>query len=113
EVVRPSPENEAGGEEPAAEKVQPRLYSSVVRYRKSLARASMAQEDARTLALQLAGGDAELQTNVEIEMSAVKAEPKAKSGPRASASDASGKDASRQDDESDGEVMDLRDLRDS
>ncbi|CAJ1386354.1 unnamed protein product [Effrenium voratum] len=110
---KPSPENEAGGEEPAAEKVQPRLYSSVVRYRKSLARASMAQEDARTLALQLAGGDAELQTNVEIEMSAVKAEPKAKSGPRASASDASGKDASRQDDESDGEVMDLRDLRDS
>lgn len=33
--------------------VQPRLYSSVVRYRKSLARASMAHLDARALALQL------------------------------------------------------------
>eukprot|EP00913_Durusdinium_trenchii_P032474 g30403.t1 len=38
-------------EEPKA--VQPRLYSSVVRYRKTLARASMAHGDARELAMQL------------------------------------------------------------
>lgn len=108
-------------EEPKA--VQPRLYSSVVRYRKTLARASMAHGDARELAMQL--GHLAPQSS-EIEMSNVTPEPKRQelsapredegrssgsAGPKPEAAQETPPDAERAD--SDSEVVDLRDLRDA
>ncbi|CAE7664896.1 disp [Symbiodinium sp. CCMP2456] len=92
--------SQAPPEEP--QKVQPRLYSSVVRYRKSLARASMANADARELAREL-GADAAPQ---EVELTAVSHSPAARQGAEMEDSE-----TSRPVSHEESEVVDLRDLR--
>lgn len=92
--------SQAAPEEP--QKVQPRLYSSVVRYRKSLARASMANADARELAREL-GADAAPQ---EVELTAVSQSPGARQGAEMEYSE-----TSRPVSHEESEVVDLRDLR--
>eukprot|EP00439_Symbiodinium_sp_Y106_P041070 s856_g5.t1 len=84
-------------------KVQPRLYSSVVRYRKSLARASMAAADARELARKLGAAPPLSQ---EVELTAMAQSPAACQGAEMEYSETS-RPVSHQE----SEVVDLRDLR--
>ena len=106
--------------------VQPRLYSSVVRYRKSLANPDAAHSDARDLALQL-GYAVEPQeiemTHVEKRLDGKPAEEMETDTPTVAASSGAGQDQQKEKEEksatadsqaeSDTEVVDLRDLRDA
>lgn len=105
--------------------VQPRLYSSVVRYRKSLARASMAHLDARALALQL--GHEVQPTEIELSRLGQEDEPPLPNPPDCpdekgtmDAETSGGADpaeavqpqeAGEGQPESDTEIVDLRDMR--
>ncbi|CAE7748382.1 Disp1 [Symbiodinium pilosum] len=111
-LKKPVEPAQGDGDQPPEEpqKVQPRLYSSVVRYRKSLVRASVAHADAQQLARQLGVDNAEPAR--EIEMVAVPGSQEADSGGLSIVRERSEAASERPIAHEASEVVDLRDLRD-